>query len=516
MNPEAPHESVTIVLLCVVVVFQTFSRFHSPSSNRSTTTWLRYYTAATIYCSLYLVVFWMLTEFPSLLSVLSSVFDLKDDNQLVQTAQNEALAIALVVGTVLPNVPVVRNIDSGIRTYLQDRALIGYHAQAIAQELQSSRFNVPSTVAHQVNDALEKYGLNPADLVNEGRPELDSVWCKIVSVMESFDRISSHAALAAFKRERVVEFADVQDRYRRLGAMATTLFLNLRPALDADEPTVARLVATYEKSFAEEADDLWRSLCNLVSQASLSGGLTAYRRRKLVQSLGYETELIRDATPDFVALVGIAMFVATVAVNVAFSPGESFWHSTKRGFVVACSGVLSIVFAWLVRVRWGAPHKPGHFRPIIQYMIAGALATVFFVPLRTQLRAWMEGDSFPAMLGRLSVDEWPFLIITFAAAACLGFCLDNRADGWLRGSSLRFAEAVGLGACLVAAASLVVLVRESGQEYFQYNWTLLTICTVHGLLMGSFVPAWRRRDFSTPPQQVQMEAAPASSNSADG
>jgi hypothetical protein len=454
---------------------------------------MRYYTAAAVYCMIYAAVFYLLTVSPVLVGALAQIFKFNAD-AIVKAEAEQAVTIALVVGTVLPKAPLIREVDSALRQYLQDRALIGYHALSLGQDLVAAPFDVPSELNAEVRSVLRSQGVQEQEISSNTEDEARDLWVKIVSITKSLGGLNEVPGLAAFKQSRQIEFSEIAGRYGRLEEMASTLFTHLRPALEADEPKIVRLVATYEKSFTKEAQGLWRSMCLLVSQAALSRALTVHRRKRFVNSLGFHSELRRDSTADFVAAIFVALFAATIAVNVLLSPEAPLWSVIKRGFVVVCSGVVSIIFAWLIRVSWGSPHRPGHLRPILSYLLAGCAATAVFIPIRTLLRAWMEGMTVVQMLDKLGLTEWPFLLLTFAASAGLAYCLDNTGESRVRRHWLSLVEALSLALLLAAVAGVVGLLRPAGGDYYAQNWTMIVVSAVHGLMMGTFVPAWRRSE----------------------
>ncbi len=500
---------IAIVFLSLIVLSHAYSRFHSPPTNRSTTTAVRYYTAAAVYSAGYLVVFFLLLENPIVISMIASAAGIENVNSTdgvmagaaanLQTAvgsltdgPTRAVTLALIVGTVVPNVPGIAKLDRAARDRLSQWALIGYQAYDMSEQLVESGFRVPADVRAQVVEKLKRQQLGEAALALDAEDASGDEWVRIVSLCCSFEQLGQKAGLAPFYRERQSDFEKIKHRFERLERMATTLFTEIRPARDCGDGAARRIAGAFEDSFRNEADGLLRTMCLQLSEAALSEGLTRQKRNRLIESVGFERLPKPESTVDFVVLVSLILFALTVAVNVgvnalAGSDDLDVWSAIQRSFIVVVSGIFTVTVAWWMRVSHGSPYEGG-LRPLTTYLLAGLLSAAAFAPVRLAMRAWMEGG---ADLEALFLSEWQMLLLTFAGTVAVAWCLDNRGTRLGTGWPMRVTEALGVAALLVATALLVIRIGPPAESYLNETGLVIVAC-VHGLIMGSMVPGWRR------------------------
>ena len=496
-------DEIVLCMLMFVVAVQAFARFHSPPSNRSTTTAIRYYSAAAFYCAVYVLGFFLLTRYPAVYEALVAAFGLERTaaaTDALRAGSTQSATIALVVNTVIPNTPIIRDLDAAFRRHLSLRALIGYEALVLGQRLIDSGFEVPGGHYSEAVSRLSDHGIAAKDLTASADDPARNVWIRVVSLMITLENLDHDEAFSAFSAEGRVDLAKIKSRYERVSENAATLFTVLRPALAAHAEALGTLAASFESSFAKEASGLYGSMCYLLGRVALSRGLTERKRVELLRASGFVVSHAKSSNLDGATLMLLLMFVVAITTNIAAGIDQTVLAAAQRGLVVVSSAMVTIACAWLVRVRFGRPHEPGDMRPIFSYAVASVAAVALFLPIRTLLRAWMENETLEAAISRQAVES-PLLLITLIATFGLAWCLDDRGGAKLSGIWLSAVESLSLGLVLLAAAMLVGDFRPPSPTYFRDNSALFVVSFVHGAMMGAMVPAWRR----SPRREVRRE-----------
>ena len=128
---------VEMVLGGLFVVFHAYQRFNTPSSNRSSTTALRYYLGATLYAALALLTYLALSRFPELLALIGS--EVLDS---FAKSLPRALMTALVLTVFIARMPFFSSLDRWLREELQYIARIPHEARRLSRWLQQAAFEI--------------------------------------------------------------------------------------------------------------------------------------------------------------------------------------------------------------------------------------------------------------------------------------------------------------------------------------------------------------------------------------
>ena len=179
---------IELLLGTVFVSVHAYDRFNTPPTNRASTTALRYHTAAVSYFSVYLLIYFLISKYPSLLGVLfvddgSGVA--KEAGSVVKTLQelSPPLLVALLLTVLLPKIPILSNLDNWLRTNLQERAAIPHEARRMSRELRNAEFKVSPNVRDKIQKIMAADGFNPENIVFDECYRPEHQWVKIAVLM---------------------------------------------------------------------------------------------------------------------------------------------------------------------------------------------------------------------------------------------------------------------------------------------------------------------------------------------
>ena len=120
----------------VFVLFHSASRFNTPSTNRSSTTFGRYSLALGLYCVAALATYALLVNSPYLVTFLANGTPGELPGYLKKELSNP-LVMALLMTVLLAKLPVLSGVDQWILLQLQGMAAIPHEVRRISAEFQA-------------------------------------------------------------------------------------------------------------------------------------------------------------------------------------------------------------------------------------------------------------------------------------------------------------------------------------------------------------------------------------------
>ena len=172
----------------IFVLISSLARFKAPPTDRSSTTALRYYTAAFFYLLVAMGLYFGLLTFPAFVEALgretgmfsglageiAAFISKHRDGQI-----SPAPLVALLLTVLLPRIPPLADAEAWVRKHLQAMGAIPHEARRLADELFDSRFSAPPRVQEEVSTRLANEGFHPDEVVFVEDASLEHLWTKI-------------------------------------------------------------------------------------------------------------------------------------------------------------------------------------------------------------------------------------------------------------------------------------------------------------------------------------------------
>ena len=163
----------------IVVVATSYSRFNSPPTNRSSTTWLRYHALACVYTLAIATTWVVLANAPELLEALGATADLTKPIRAL-----DAAVYAAVLLTVLPNVPPFAAFDLRMRTFFQDLARIPWEAQRLSAALRARTWLPNEAFEDRIRSALSDSNFDADDTSFSSERTPQALWTRITALQK--------------------------------------------------------------------------------------------------------------------------------------------------------------------------------------------------------------------------------------------------------------------------------------------------------------------------------------------
>ncbi len=450
------------MLLCglLVAVF-SLNRFNSlqdrefPPPSRSTTTAIRYHMAQALYVLFSVALLVAFAVSPQLLRLFQ--FDPSKMPEQVKNLPSSYVA-ALLLTSLLPNVPLLGRVDGWIRERLYAAALIPSEARRLKRQLMGVRFIVPDSLLGPVSTEL---GSLAPRLLGDRGDECRSHLSKCASVLQGLNAGSGQRWFAAVHGRFDADLRALETRFRELRDAAVDHF---------EVHVVAEPGARANKRFYEElvvrSRALFEDLCRLVARASLQTHASDRRRAEFLRRLGFEvslpgsrttTAIVNRACQAFV-VVALAMLVVFVGLSAGERGSRQFLPIVLKSTMIAC--VYGAAVAWVMVLIPGpkggtaGERRWGRYIMVVLGAVCADLVIRFFFKSLAALNS-TDGITPAQAAWNDLMDKLPWSVLTVVVSGVCAYLADSPIVDHAAEARRRWMDGLVLSGCS-AAASVVV------------------------------------------------------------
>ena len=368
-----PSHIVASLLVCLYA----WKRFNTPNTVRSQTSQFQYYGSSVTYVvsceGILLVMAWVLKENPGLLEV----FHTGSDGQVNEkvTGLDAPIVAALMLTTLLPTFPVLRDLDARMLSFFHRMGAIPFNALRWSQRLGCDGFTVTDS------------GLERTKQYVRGAPDLqDDLALQMVSDPGA-DRMryafTEVAVLYVTYRDMDIQprfadaFPDVANEFESrmanffahcLGYFATTAQLSsssLQPAPDAAE--------NIRKVILASAADVRLMLARVLLSSCINDVAVAQKFRKMGFAIPASKRIQLPYNLLCLDLIGVvSLFSISTWLSAGTMPVEKAF---AIGLLVAINHVTAAALALLPKQVWNfADISQAKERPILAYFLSALAA----------------------------------------------------------------------------------------------------------------------------------------------
>lgn len=471
----------------IIIGLSSYTRFNIPPTSRSSTTWLRYHTAAVIYTAVTVASWIILATTPELLDSLDNEANISEQVTRLAVPLYAALVLTALVSSSKP----FRGIDEKLRTFFHDMARIPWEAKRLSAALRAKTWLPTSPLQGHVRTGLKDAGFNEDDVSFSDDDSPQARWTKISALHYHLNRWQSgeQRRFALFHYQYLTEFQKLSAEYDELAAAARRLFRLLETLRSMPgDPKFAEVQEELVNRFVVEAERLEKDICDLASRALLKCALTEKTRREELEAMGFVVNVSPNPIFDRVLLLYVILTVFyIVSLGLAGRP----WYGLT-GVIIGINYVGAVVSAiYLKQWPWARPTPAG--RPIRGYVLSGLLAFVLSTVASFGMGVLLMWDVEAAMQ-RLIEWWWPWSFMAAFTAAATAYNIDN--DEW---SGRRWFEAVlqaivGMVGALIVYVWLKDLCTNDPNPNCAPNFVrVILMAAISGGLIGWLVPTWYRQ-----------------------
>ncbi|HLT01162.1 MAG TPA: hypothetical protein VK001_03245, partial [Geminicoccaceae bacterium] len=361
-----------------LIVIYAWGRFNRPRINRFSTTRMRFYGASTAYCAatflLYVLIAGLLSDSPDLLGALQ--IGAAGDGVLQQMKLSGPLVAALALTVLLPNFPVIAQIDERLLQFFKMIGNIPLEAILQSEQLYRSDVRVPADLHADlrafVRNRLELSGIAEEDLAFDGRSSPQGYWTVLLSLTLQIEAWRGSRTYLSVFSHLEEEYAAIQARFKKVTGSAGRYFRLLRE-VPQGEGGADRLLTECRHNFDEQCDELYRELCRFIARGVLKSGWTRAERNRTLARMGFEgphqigETLNPNQVVTLIAMLFAVLLIALTVVGAQTAVQQAFVIS----IMVASIYGAAVVVAVLLKGRWP---RAGEERPVLGYLAAGVAA----------------------------------------------------------------------------------------------------------------------------------------------
>lgn len=507
-----------IYLFCgALVTISAWKRYNTPHTNSASTTRLRYRVAGGLYilCTLFLYI------------GLSQLLQAQGFAKFIGAGAASGLpdvpsppmVAALVMTTLLPNVPMAKEIDQALLRLFLSVGRIPAEALRLAGQLRPDRFEVRRGDVEDLRGFIHNQKGIPDGLAAEVRsgPEESArlKFTRTALLYMKIDGLRSSPDYAHFFGKFGPEWKEAQEKFSSFVEQSSAFFASFKRigTVAADETELLEARDRYRRSCLS----LFEHLSGFLSYALLSSERNARGVAARLGELGFDTD--RIAAPQnpwnllaktFVLVFAFFVLAGVASVHLGFLPRDGQLAIIS---FIALAQTLGVAAALTPKIYLGhARTEARGERPYWAYMGSSAVAfvSVFLV-------GFVLNGALPP--GWAEVFAAQRVVRNAMLAAVLAFAVSYACDDWPGQAEeprwLRPAEAIGCGFAMAAAifalAALVPPTAAAPRPPAPVYVPLLIAFGV-GCICGALVPhAYRAgaRMLPAPPSRQPIGAAVA-------
>jgi hypothetical protein len=506
------------ILSAIFVCVFARSRFHTPSEYVASTTVWRFRIAAWLYYAAMLMIFLLLA------------FVISNDNGMININaifgtdlrdMSAPLVAALLLTTLMPNIPLLSALDEWLLTFFRDIGKIPSNVRRLRADLKNRNPIISEQIRDEVSKLVESD--HRLDLIQQQnlrfKPDLSPQWAytKVLVLFSRIERLESKEEWSRFIEvfqhhyaSTGVAFEKLTDQAARCFALRGKNYLPTPPIPEPNDP-----IGECERHLMGKCDEVYGELCELAAYGVLRSGRSRSHRMVMLAELGFPDlrEDERSIDPDQIVAVVFAIFIILLG-SISLLGGSSNRPPHEvllRSIMVAVIYGVAIFCTLLLKP---GPGKAGsgaatmaNSRPMRMYLLAGLVSAIASLVIVTLFKTLMFQD-FPKAAGDLRL-SWPWAFMSFSFAMALAWLCDDNIDKKEDAKWLRWVEAVIAAVVMALIAALVwYFLEEVAPDRAPKLPRLVVISGIIGLIAGFFIPSHyrkMRRALRVPEEEVAQQ-----------
>jgi hypothetical protein len=509
--------NVEWVASTLLVMYFAHARFNTPRHNRSSTTRAQFQFAQTGYIltavALFAVLSSLLVTSPQIAGALFGGTTPPD----YLKGLNSPMLAALFMTTLLPQLGILSQVDSGLLKRFQNMGNIPTAVRQLSDKLHQSQlqFDAEARAAltqFVVNRDVQP-GIRPEDLNMDGANRPGYTFTRMLHFYLRLEQLKIEPRYANFCEEYAEELDAAEKSVTTLLDVADRFFPLYRGRLPVDGK-LDQPLEELRQAFRGQVEIASATLAELAARAILLCDRSQRDRRRRMAWLGLAeheegpTGLPPDRVVAVISGVFLAFFLGITAVGGADMP----MHRTfVLSLMIALIYGLAVTAAILPKGRWSWARRGPAGRPFIAYLLSGvvgaaaaALTMIVFksVTFMSVERSWNE-----------FLFTYPWLGMTFTAAILIAWLCDDRVGDGAPRWWLRWVEGA-IGMAVLACAGWLVHRTLQTTPNFPLNRLpeledVLLVSGAIGFTLSCCIPHWYRVSWRVSPVRVVSVPPPA-------
>lgn len=486
----------------VFITCYAHARFNTPPTQKYSTTRGQYYVAFVMYAAVLVGGFLFFSYSPALFGV-TRLAGVKAVENL-----SPPLVVALFLTVMLPQIPVLRDIDSNLRAYFWRQASIPSEVNRLLSRLAGSTFTVPDRARARVAEALRASGIADHWIVFDHEGFRICPWVKTTVLMQ---------VVEDWRRERRYQayMQIIAGEFQALAAEHEDYLVEVAEYTRSTEapPQPPGTFGPEHNRLTKRANVLLKRLYLVIAQGILHCEPHADARTRRLRETGFDATYENQPPPlEVLVIVFLGMLMLFFVCFALMPMFLSVSHQTDRTLLERLAAAVRIAIIYCISIgcviflrKWWAIDDPLHriHRRVACYLWAGMLAVA--ISAGFSIVAYrMEHDTWAAASWRFN-GNWPYLLVSFIVTVLTGAQLDDEPSRWrwsLTRRHPRLFEGLLLGGASTVTAAFVWVLLQQVNATPRHGLTprqpppievLVFVIGLAGFAIGALIPDWYRQ-----------------------
>jgi hypothetical protein len=510
----------------VLVSFYAVSRFNTPRTVRSQTTRFQYVASCVAYVAsclgLLMLMTWAFTHKILPLSVLHFGSNGPIPDNL--NSLDAALVAALLLTSLLPSFPVVRDFDAAMLRFFHRMGAIPIGAARWAQRMNTAQFTITDRSLLETKNYVVNSRLLPDALIDELQPNAsgDKTRVRFTRSLVLYVALSNLHGRARFGADFPEDSVEFEKKMGSFFAQSVAFFALTSQLSERHLEPVQESIDKF-RSFTLEAYEEIRLMLARVLLYSCNGDAEVADE---LATMGFS--IPRQAAIkmplNLLSLDIVGVVVLFILISLLRTGHTTIGKALAIGLLVSINHSIAAAFALLPKQLWNfADIRCSGERPTLAYLISGACAltvglSVSFVFYQLRVHFSSEADHIMPFAAQC---KW--LALSTALAVGLAFACDDFANVDHEPKWLKWVESAGLAALMALIGIVVVNWLQIDRAALQATtprpslWMPVLLSASIGALFGATIPQWYRKtmrevqgsNLSVPPRALAAVSPPA-------
>jgi hypothetical protein len=489
----AIHVDPAHFVAVVLTAFYAGNRFATPRTVRSETTRFQYYLSYVTYVvscvGLLMFLSWILAHKPALLGFLYSSNPIPEELKSLSAP----LVAALVLTTLLPSVPVLRDIDSVMLRFFHRMGAIPLGAVRWAQRMNMAQLSISEKLLADTRLYIGNSTLLPDSLAAQLQPDftLDSVRFRFTRSLALYVALRNLPGWTGYSADFPEESAVFEKKMSSFFAQSVAFFTLTTQLFQRQLDPAADSVDQFRSYALDAYEDIRLMLARVLLYSCNSDGEVAHQLATIGFSIQRPSPIRLPMNLLSFDFAGVVVLFVTMAF---FLSDGDFGRALLIGMLVAINQSIAAVCALAPKQLWNfADFRSARERPTLSYLISGACTLTITLPISFgfyQFRAHFL-DVHP-LLPFVAQAKW--LLLPTVNSIALAFACDDAIEADHEPWWLRWVESAGLAALMGLSGFLVMRWLSVNQPTVQHLLLIPSLLSASiGALFGATIPYWYRK-----------------------
>jgi len=425
------------------VLFHAFERYNTPATNRCSTTYAQFVVYGLLYCLtmvlIYLFLAAVLSSSPETIQIIRKFLNISGQGNgsdgIDFVNQSKPFISALLVITVFPNAPWLKNLDKWLLQVFWDLGRIPFFVTQQAESLRQSGYIIDPGKRQELKIYAKKYGIDIDALALDNREKCDFSWAKLASLQLSLDRWrrSANGRTRRFISDNERDYSQIKNMVDDLSYQ----FSNNRSADSQDDGA--------NTSLEKEINTTYKRLTEFVARILLISERYQSDIQKRIRELGFGDLDFRSRglSANQMVLILASLFASFLVIS--FIGRLISDHQPTMSSILSQSLLMMMTYGAAVSCALALKSKPVFSyneltsqRPWLGYVLSGMLAILTWAIVAWSYRYIELMISTPIGSDRAAIAglvkevlehlEWsyPYMLQSFVIAVGLSFLVDRR------------------------------------------------------------------------------------------